>query len=298
MPIFTKRIPMGAHANLQLGKLLGGSRLEMIGSGSMLMDFYPSLGPSPWKIRIRGVHLAWEPFRLPLPLDEHLNVDGFKVSNPDFDLPGCHGTYDPETGQVSIHLEILLRPNRIPALEMLGVKEALRVVVDEVGKMDFVAGRIIQTHAQEFRIPWNLPEGLMKVRAGQKTCESVGNLFVGVAGNVSMTELERYQPKTLYICPKTQLILAWDIEPVAKAKQAVITATNQSGNNLPPAIQVSLAKAMDSSKPISVTEDTTFTLKVADSSGCENEQSVDVHVVKPGTTLSMQASSRTGRSGV
>lgn len=116
-------------------------------------------------------------------LGKSMDVSGFTVSNPDFDLPMCHGSYDPESGAVSIHLEILLGPKRIPELGALGVKEPLRVVVDEEGTMDFLSGRIIQTHAQKFRIPWKLPEGVIEVRAGQKTCDAVGDLLVSVAGS-------------------------------------------------------------------------------------------------------------------
>src|SRR5260370_10332487 len=198
MPQFIKRIHMHAHASLQLGERLGRATLEINGSGNMIMSFGPRISLEPWSIRILGVDLTFEPFRLTHPSNQpnhHIEMERLQVTNADFDLPRCHGRLNRQTGEVSLHLEIVLRPDRFPQLWELGINEPLHILVNEEGHMDFVQGRIIQTHARTFQIPSNLPEELLEVRAGQHSCEAVGHLFVAWAGSdATIAEIQQYQP--------------------------------------------------------------------------------------------------------
>jgi hypothetical protein len=283
MPQFVKRIPMNAHAALKLGERLGGATLEINASGHMIMSFEPRISYEPWGVRILEVDLAFEPFKLPLPSEKYVTVDGMRVTNADFDMPKCRGTFNRESGEVTLHLEIVLDPERIPQLRALDVREPLRVQVDEVGTMDFVLGRIIQTHAKAFQIPSNLPEGLLEARAGQSSCEAIGHLLVAVAGpDANQDQLQRFQPTTAWVCPGSQIILAWKIDNYSKVKSARIT-----GGGMAP---IAVTQDHGSTNPIPApNSDTTYTLEVTDTSDCKSTSTVNVFVVTSGRHIDIQA---------
>ena len=247
----------------------------------MIMQFEPRLRGL-WSIRLLEVDLSWEPFRVPLPEDSYLSVEELRVTNQEFDLRNCYGSLNRETGEMSLHLRIILDPERIPQLRELGVSAPLNFEVVEEGRMDWVTGRI-QTHAAPFQLPSGLPEGLLSVQAGQSHCEAFGYLFVaaGDAPQISEELIIRYGPKWVRVCPGTPVLLAFEIDNFSKASTVEITAPGI------PAITVT--QPHGSVTVPAPASDTTFTLVVKDTNGCETKSYVDVFVVYPGMPVRIQA---------
>lgn len=268
-----QRFPIRAGAALSFG----GQDLTITGAGNLDLAFTPTDDPYLMTVRLRHVDLRIQAFEFPLEGEESLTVEGLSVDSSDFDSEISGGTLNSRTHEVSLRFAFSLDPEKIPALDQLGIRAPVRFEVTEHGRIDLEQGTL-ETRSEQFTVGHG-PLRTLSISGDQFShCETQARLCVAISEDAAERASDICQ-KEAWICPGQIVYLYWEVRVADHATikgVGDLTLTSGGGGGVVRA------------QP---TTDTDYKLTAtgAGDNMCERTDTVTVRVVEPGHTRTLTA---------
>lgn len=300
--MFVRRLGTVCSISVETGERAGNRVLQLRSTGFLEFAVKPRSDSTIVDLHLVDAEARLEPFDVEVD-GRPVRVEDVRLAKRDFDLAGSIGEVDQESQEGWFRLRLTLTRRHLAFLREAGI-DVTRIPVEivERGRIDLARGRILETHAEKFELPRDVPAELVRqigrgggrsIANSKNSCAVTDVRLVGVLSDLYDSSLikERQALGDMIVCPGEKVTLAWYIDDAGAVNDGYIIEHN-SGDRWPIG-----APGPDGigTQDIVVNDDGEYQVVIDDPSCAPNSGRLKIWVVEPGKEILISANQTPSR---